>query len=58
MYIHYLVFTDNDYTGVVYVPTIVNACVYRAGDSFRLNVRWKVCIYVYVYFVCIEIMYS
>ena len=48
-YNYYLVFIDNDCAGVVYVPTIVNACVHRAGDSFSLNVRWRVCPHLHVF---------
>ena len=30
-------------SGLVYVPTIVNACVYRNDDgSRRLNAQWEV----------------
>ena len=28
------------------MPTIVNACANEAGESFRLNVEWKVCTYI------------
>ena len=31
--------------GLVYEPTIVNACVYQVDDaSARLNIQWKVTI--------------
>ena len=42
------------YTGSLYVPTIVNACASEAGESFRLNVEWKVCTYImlHIFNVC------
>ena len=46
----YLLFTNNDYTGVVYTPTIINACVYRDDESTRLNVWWKVCVAAIYYY--------